>query len=412
MSVIIERPLRDRLRVEVLDPATPFVLDMSLLNDGVLGETGAAALWTDYAGQATSIVIQRGAAREGLLPQQRPGLATVTLYDWHELDPSAPVFAANRQLRVTLLTGSGTYELFRGKLREAGLVYVQPRPGAAHVPVTTLTIVDAVADHDQITRYGALPPAGSETFGQRIRRLRASAATPIELPAQSTYSDIFGNEIKLARTVYEGSLSSHFTLACATVGAMWWVGGDGVTRFAPRAGSGFVVTPTAEFWFSSTDFGPMPADALRAIDAGLAAGSRVTYTVGIARNITAVEDPDNPGQWKADEVELQYREPLPENGADTRLGRSPVVTTINAATPTIHRLWEQQFPYAGGSEQIESLLWNAQQDLDRIPDLEIGNVIRAYHPARGLWNGQIIGVQHTITPTRWMIQLTLIGGAL
>lgn len=411
MSAIIERPLREHLRVEVLDPATPFVLGASFLNDAALGDSSSVPIWSDWAADATTVSIRRGGDRDGIGVAMTPGLSTVTLYGFSEPDPSAPVFVADRRLRIVQTLAGGDHPLYAGRVREVALAYVRPASGGRHVPVTTLTLVDAVADHEQVTRAGALPASGSETFGQRIRRLSASSVAPIEQPAVATYHDLSSNEILLGRTVHEGPLAEHFTIACATVGAIWWVGGDGVTRFAPRQGAGYPESPAAVFWFDGYA-GDKPADALHGIDAELAAGSRVTFTVGIAHDLGAVEDPENAGSWIAADEDYLYREPLPAMGADTRLGRSPVTTTINTANSVVHRLWEQQISYADGSPHIVSLIWNAQEDLSRIPDLEIGNVLRVHHPAVGAAGVQIVGVQHTITPTRWMVQLSLIPGAL
>jgi hypothetical protein len=409
VTIIRERPLREHLRVEILDPETPFVLGASFLNAAPLGDVGAVPIWSDWAAGANGIKIRRGGAVDGLGVAMQPGISSISLYGFSEPDPIAPIFVANRQLRVVQQLAAGEHVLFTGRVRDIELVFVQPSPGRRHVPITTITVVDAVADHDQVKRYGALPSAGSETFGQRIRRLSASAVAPIEQPAVTTYQDESGNEIRLGRTVLESALSEHFTLACSTVGALWWVGGDGVTRFTPRRGA-TETAPAAVFWFDGYD-GGKPAGALHPLGGDLAAGARVTFTVGIARNIGAIDNPDDPGSWLGTETETIYREPLPESGGSTRLGRSPVTTTINTANG-FHRLWSLQFPYDSGSEQLVTLRWNAQEDLARIPDLEIGNVIEIWHPVRGLQHAQIAGVQHEITPTRWLIELALIPGAL
>src|SRR5690606_16953934 len=114
---------------------------------------------------------------------------------------------------------------FTGKIHDVQREMMQLDGSNRRTPVLTLIVADAVRTFNNTTRYGA---AGPDTFRERLARLAGSTNEPIELPSAGTVTT------RQARTVYESSLSNHFTMACNTAGAMWWVGADGVTRFALR----------------------------------------------------------------------------------------------------------------------------------------------------------------------------------
>lgn len=114
--------------------------------------------------------------------------------------------------------------IFTGVVQDA--VMVDDRDGRRRV---TLTAVDARASLSNTQRYGAISDAGagSETWAQRINRLRASAQTSTAAPKVTGGPSPF----LLRDVVYESTLANHFDLACNSVGARWWVDRRNLVQF-------------------------------------------------------------------------------------------------------------------------------------------------------------------------------------
>lgn len=405
MSVIVERALLEHVRVETYNTFTnPFTLNRSRLGYAALGDDTSVGVWTNWVGQVISVSSRRGGIRDGITVRNSPGLLAVQIRDL-VIDPFQPAMLPDQPFRLVLDLAGATHTLFTGKLRDMRTDYRRLQHGRPPAPITTIVAVDAVADHDAVTRYGAIPTTGEETFPDRIRRLAQTATAPLEIP---DFLDMRGNPpdpVMLGRTVYESSVSNHLTLACNTVRAMWWVDPDGVTRFQPR-----VWDEASVIEFTAQEFSVYP-NPLHHIDHTLENGTQSLFNIEVAHNLGAVDD--GAGGWTATETTLELNTPAPST---VPMGRRRVIFETNAADPI--DMLSNPMPgtwllgYRDMSDKPGALRWNAQEDLSRIPDLEIGRSVFFNLPgvATSAYPRHIIiGVAHTITPTRWLTDLTLIG---
>lgn len=398
--MIVERPIRDNIRVETLtrDPS-PFVLGEGILGYSRLAAAGTPQNWHDWTSDLSAVSILRGGRLEGVTIRNSPGMLTLTLQDV-EIDRLAPQLYREQPIRATVLTAAGESRLFTGWVRVVEQHYGAFRPGT-NTPRTfvTITAVDAVARHDETTRYGAISSPAGETLAQRIARLRASATAPIEIPTDD-YLDAFGAPILLAPTVYESSMSNHLTLAANTAGAMWYVDAAGITRYQHR-----VYDPGNAIEFSTND---TSAGALSAVAYTPASATETGFNSITAYNKTAILDPDT-GDWS--DLEIQH-DLIP--GFISLLGKQYAVletNTVSIGHLTFGTAWVQPNMFGWGT-LLGQIRWNAQQDLTRIPDLDIGASItaEAFTDTADPWSQYlVIGVEHTITPTRWITTLTVIG---
>ncbi len=199
---------------------------------------------------------------------------------------------------------------------------------------------------------------------------------------------------RLRETVYESNLANHFDLACNSVGASWYVGRDGVTRF----------TLPGEFLPVSAVFSDEVGDgALHYVDVSAAYDTRsmvnrieaTNYGVDAARvneeNDTLVVTSDTSIDaygTRSERVELNLYDLAPYASAVT------------------DRLADLLDDYDQPSILISQLRWNAQENPEAAQALEVGQRITVRY--RGTdYDNQIVAISHDITPTRWMVTLQL-----
>lgn len=398
--MIIERPIRNNIRVETLTrAASPFVLGDGILGYSKLALHGTPQTWAEWTAATSAITISRGGTLDGITIRNNPGMATLTIHDVDIARSVIPEFYREQPIRITSITPAGEHRIFTGWVREVEQHYGGFHPGTQK-PRTSLTVtaVDAVARHDEVTRYGAISNLTGETLAQRITRLRASSTAPIEIPTDD-YRDAANREILFAPTVFESSLSNHLTLAANTAGAMWFVDGDGITRFQPR-----IFDAANALVFRNLVF---PDGDLSAIAYTPATATETGYNTSLIRNKTAARDPET-GDWANVETDELH-------GVISLRGRQTVILETNALSHdyiTHDNAWLAANRFGWGTI-IGRIRWNAQQDLTRIPDLEIGKSVTAAIVTPELdtgWSQYLVaGVEHTITPTRWMTNLTVIG---
>lgn len=272
-----------------------------------------------------------------------------------------------------------------------------------------VTYVDGVQQEDgaDLTDYldGSQAPAGELERTRWIGTPDASASV-LESREFAGWSPLPDTDAILGRTVYESSLANHFTLACNTVGAMWWVGADGVTRFGPRE-----YDPYNPVIFLGLQPPSHPDGALHYIRPTASGGSAGFFNRALMHNHGAAIDPDS-GDWVADDTDVTT------TNLGGIFGFSDAEVDTNHADLNAHdapvRFYRWLVPTMSFGAKATSITWNAQENLERIPDLEIGRSV--YLPTdyldRDPWPWNVtIGIRHTITPTRWMVELTLIGVA-
>lgn len=394
---IRESPLRDRTRLQVMVPSkNPTVLDLSWLGGPMkLGSAGAARVWTDYVGEATQIEVRRGGRREGVTVINELGTLTAT-FKGLEVTSSDSPFIADMPLRLLAYSNGQWLPVFTGEIRDITIERI-PLPNGRLETFTTVTAVDAVASHDEITRYGAMPPSGFETFRDRISRLRSSAKRSVALPSNADFTSPFGETLQLGRTVFESSLSNHFTLAANSVRGFWFVDASGVTRFRRLE-----VDPGNYVYMSEGTYLSEIPDS----------GTSAQITTVVQRIRGAEPDPDRPGEWIATEREIIA--PDTPVGAREAIGDRRALIEVVATQQYPDFAWMSSIwsSYAfRWATMIAGIRLNAQQ-LGRYA-LELGTTLYLPRPSAGPDAAGfflVIGIRHTITPTRWITQLDLMGG--
>lgn len=409
MTVITERPLLAKVAVQIMDTTSTFILNASWLDGGArLGATSAAP-WVSVTADVTNISSRRGGVRDGLTVRNKPGLLSITLRDTLP-DPRYSPY--NRDMPMRLCVNIGTdavpvwHPLFTGRIADVTSQQVA-MPNGPPEYFTTVTALDAVASHDEITRYGAMPESGSESFRSRIARLAQSAKEAVVLPVDATFDTGL-----LGRTVFESSLSNHFTLAANTVRGWWYVDANNKTRFARLE-----YDPASPVWFSDRSTGrygaPLPPGALHYLTETPDSGTGAQITAAVFRIKGATPNPDEPGAWLAtetEEVRSVAADPLKWYGR-----RDAIVECVENSFGVVPPWVLGAYGYSWDN-MLRAITWNAQEDLSALPRLDVGKSIhleRAGLPYLATRYAQqqylIIGVQHTITPTRWIATFELMG---
>lgn len=183
----------------------------------------------------------------------------------------------------------------------------------------------------------------------------------------------------------ESSLANHYTVACATVGAAWWVGADNVTRFRQAADS-----PALVATFSDVDTpGTIPFIDVSATHSTKSIANILTVT-NYGRpddeTVTFTND-DSIAAWGPREARLA----LSLYDADTYLQDRADEVFTRMANP--HR-------------QVTSVTFNAQENLSIVGQFEIQ--ARVAVTFEGVTETlRIVGIHHTITGGEWLIDLDL-----
>lgn len=200
--------------------------------------------------------------------------------------------------------------------------------------------------------------------------------------------------VRLRETVYESNLANHFDLACNSVGATWHVGKDGVTQFR-LPGTALPVTAI---------FTDEPGETfLHYVDVAAAYDTRELVNRLDVTNYGIDEDRDNE---ENDNLIVTSAPSIDAYGVrsarlDTNLwDRPPYDETL------ANRLGAILAASAEPQLLIKSFRWNAQESLAIAEELDVGQRILVRR--RGVaQDSQIVSLSHDITPTRWMVTVTL-----
>jgi len=194
---------------------------------------------------------------------------------------------------------------------------------------------------------------------------------------------------RLRGTVYESNLANHFDLACNSVGATWYADRNNLTRFSLP---GNALPVSAIF----SDRALEGALNYVGIDAGYDTRSMVNVLEatnhgigddGLADDPTeTVENPSSISLYgpRKDKIDLNLYS-LPPYDAAFR----DRLADILAASFEPARL-------------IGSVTWNAQQDMTAAAALELTQRCTVQFRDT-VQDSQLIGLEHTITPTRWLV---------
>lgn len=256
-------------------------------------------------------------------------------------------------------------------------------------PDTVLPYLDFVADATtavlRITLAGAVTVPGATEEVERI------AFHTVRLTQAVTDYDQ-----RLRETIYESNLANHLDLACNSVGASWYVGMDGVTRFR-LPGSALPVT--AVFTDQVDD------NALHYVDVTAAYSTRsltnrlevTNYGVDAAR-----------ANEENDELVVTSDPSIVKYGVRSERLETNLWSEVPYDESLNNRLAEILDTNDHTARLISSVKWNAQEDLAMASVLDVGQRIIVRFDGTEQ-DSQIVALSHDITPERWLITLTLIG---
>lgn len=260
-------------------------------------------------------------------------------------------------------------------------------PVTVYQSLTDLGYIEFIADAS--TAVIQILMAATAAVSGAVENVERIGFTDIKLLALAT-----DYAVRLRETVYESNLANHFDLACNSVGASWYVGKDGVTRFR-LPGAALPVT---------TIFSDEPsASDMHYIDVAAAYDTRELVNRLDVTNYGVDDDRDN------------------EENENLIVSSSTSIAAYGVRSARLDtNLWDLA-PYdetlanrlgailAASAEPqllVKSFRWNAQESLSMALALDVGQRITVRH--RGTdQDSQIVSLAHDITPTRWIITATL-----
>lgn len=199
---------------------------------------------------------------------------------------------------------------------------------------------------------------------------------------------------RLRETVYESNLANHLDLACNSVGASWYVGTDGNTRFRLP---GSTLPVTAIFSDETGD------DFLHYIDVSADYDTRSQVNRLDVTNYGVDAERVNE---ENDELVVVSQTSIDEYGVLSER----LETNLWDESPYDESLTNRLAEILDARDQPELLVsqvkWNAQEDLAMTSVLDVGQrVLVRFNGTEQ--DSQIVAIQHDITPTRWLITYDL-----
>lgn len=199
---------------------------------------------------------------------------------------------------------------------------------------------------------------------------------------------------RLRGTVYESNLANHFDLACNSVGATWYVGKDGVTRFRLP---GAALPVSARF----SDEVDSTAASYIDIQAGYDTKTTVNYIEATNYGVDAEGVNEENDTLVVEDTASQ---------AAVGLWRSSIATNLYDEAPYadsfVKRLTDLLDEFKTPQARVSSIVWNAQEDLELATALDVGQRINVRYRGRD-YDSQIVSIHHDLTPTRWIVTLQL-----
>lgn len=252
---------------------------------------------------------------------------------------------------------------------------------------TGLPFIEFVADASSVTFQILLAESVSVVGAQdSVERIAFHGIKVLEL--STDYPQ------RLRETVYESNLANHFDIACNSVGASWYVGKDGVTRFR---------LPGAA----------LPVAAIFSDDTTPGARSYVDIVAGYDTRSTVNRIEATNYGLDAGRVNEENETLIVENAvSQTNYGTHSTYFDMNLWTVAPYdvsfgaRLTALLVSHSEPELLISQIIWNAQEDLPLANALEVGDRLTVIY--RGtVQDSQIVAINHNITPTRWMVTFDL-----
>lgn len=177
--MITEGPVLPLVEVEVMAPSGGFILGRSRLDVDNLGDGDEELQWQPYLAEATTVGCERGGKRAGVVNTMQVGTLVITLKNAGTPDTD-PGMTPNTPIRFKA-KGDGR-PFFSGAISDIDMEHrIDKRTGQIDTFVT-IAAVDAVQQHANTNRYGAIAPAGFERWEERIARLAQSSQAPVNVP--------------------------------------------------------------------------------------------------------------------------------------------------------------------------------------------------------------------------------------
>lgn len=184
--------------------------------------------WQDITDDYISLKIKRG-GRSEWGTHYRSGTATIKLKNLEGIySPTQPVeeeinLTAGALIRIVAVAGETEHPVFTGKVRRV----VDPDP-PGRVPITTVHLVDALAELAKQNRVATTASGAGEYPGPRINRLLDDIAFPDE------FRLISGGEETLQATTKSGNLLAELQLIADSEGGELFVDAEGRIVFLDR----------------------------------------------------------------------------------------------------------------------------------------------------------------------------------
>jgi hypothetical protein len=201
---------------------------------------------------------------------------------------------------------------------------------------------------------------------------------------------------RLRATVYESNLANHFDLACNSVGASWYVDAAGTTKF--RLPGAYL--PVEAIFSDQVD-----PSAVHYVDIVAGYDTKLTVNRIEGTNYGTTEE-DGTEREENDELFIEDTASISTFG----LYRANLSVNMYDEAPYDEsfsdRLNELLTLYKTPHAQVSEIRWNAQENLALAQSLEVGMRVRVDYRGQS-YDVQIVNISHDITPTRWMVTLTL-----
>lgn len=349
--------------------------------------------WVDYTCDVTGINIKTGKSSESLSNAPETGTLVVSILNVANPLTNSDIHPSTL-MRFKYVDGVGIeHVLFTGKILDIANVDKFQSGGLKSVS-TKITVVDGIYELNNTNRFGAQGVGEHEGFKARITRLAASSPITVNIPASDLTS------YHLRGTVYASSLSNHFTLACDSIGAYWYINPAGEVVFIQDLPD---ETPTLEFSDSKLDL-----TALKYVDIATNYDSKNVVNEIDFTNHGTMDDPDNPGTAIADDTLVVVTDETAKAswGANSKSLEINLYDTGAYTGRVAMRAAEILDEYSTPKRRITMVKWNAQQNIDAIDTIEQYKICNVKLDGK-TQKSRIIGIQHDITPKRWIITLNL-----
>lgn len=282
-----------------------------------------------------------------------------------------------------ILTGAAIGTTYRLRVLAEG----QAAPVEITTDLTGLGYIEFIADATsaviQIMLAQPLAIAGAI---EEVERVGFSTLRLLELGTDYP--------VRLRETVYESNLANHFDLACNSVGATWYVGKDGVTRFRLP---GTALPVSAVFTDQADD------SALHYIDVNAAYDTR-----GMVNRLDVTNYGVDDARENEENDDLIVTSPASITAYGVRSAR--LETNLWGEPPYDESLNDRLSNLLDAADEprlfIAGFRWNAQENIAAANALDVGQrVLVAFNGTEQ--DSQIISIQHDIAPRRWIVTIAL-----